>query len=142
MARRRGSGRGGYREPSSPAAVSPPGSLSQRTDGGPSAGSYRVSGMDYGDNKAVNQQIQSAPMEPQGGGGPQRQGGAAGPGPQGIFGPTDRPDEPLTAGVDAGPGEGAPREFLAEDPYLMARALYQVAPSPQLERLMARLARG
>lgn len=99
--------------------------------------------MDYGDNKQINQQIQSAPMEPgQGGGGPRQGGGAAGPGPQGIFGPTERPGEPMTAGVDAGPGEGAPQELLAEDPYLMARALYQAAPSPQLERLMARLARG
>ncbi len=38
---------GGYRAPSSPAPVSGPGALSQRTDGGPTQGAKYVSGLPY-----------------------------------------------------------------------------------------------
>ena len=141
----RGKGRGGYRRPSSPAAASGPGALSQRTDGGPSPDFV---GLGYGENKAVNQQASSAPMAgrlPGGGGGQAQAGGppaARTPmGAEGVFGATNRPGEPVTAGVDWGPGTGAPPQVLEDDPYLLARALLRVAPSPQLEALVARLSR-
>lgn len=134
--------RGGKRTPRKPAAVSGPGALSARTDGGP--GQMGV-GLGYGENKAVNDLQSAAPVQSTGGGGQSapRSGRGTSPMPQnGIFGPTDRPGEPLTAGIDYGPGPGAERQMLDDDPYLIARALLQVAPSPQLERLVARLARG
>lgn len=135
-------GRGGYRRPTNPAPASPPGALSQRTDGGPGQPIRVAPGGDYGDRKALVSQQQAAPLA-SAGGGPQ----AAAPGggalsPQGVFGPTNRPGEPVTAGVDAGPGPGATPPVLDDDPYLLARALLQVAPSPQLEQLVARLSRG
>ena len=40
---------GGYRTPSNPAPVSGPGSLSQRTDGGPRQVQAEMSGMPYGE---------------------------------------------------------------------------------------------
>ena len=42
-------GKGGYQRPSSPAPVSGPGSMSQRTDGGPSQPIRDMTGGDYGD---------------------------------------------------------------------------------------------
>jgi hypothetical protein len=143
MARRRG----GYQKPSKPAAVSGPGALSARTDGRVPA--TLPSGGDYGDRKALAEQQSAAPMSPQAGpagGGVPSGAAAAGPpgfGAAGVFSPTERPGEPPTAGVDFGPGAGAPGDGgLGEDPYMWARALYNLAPTPELERLIARLARA
>ena len=142
MARRRQ--HGGYRRPASPAAVSGPGALSQRTDGGP--GELEYSGLAYGQNKAVNDQAGAVPLAGQRGAdgtAPPTTGGGGGRVPQGgAFGPTTRPDEAMTAGVNSGPGPGQRGPVLEEDPYLMIRALMQVAPSPQLEQMLARLSRG
>lgn len=131
--------RGGKRTPRKPAAVSGPGALSARTDGGP--GQMGV-GLGYGENKAVNDMQGAAPMQSSGGSSSPQQGGPSPMPANGVFGPTDRPGEPLTAGIDWGPGAGSQPPVLDEDPYLIARALLQVAPSPQLERMVARLARG
>lgn len=94
--------RGGYRRPGSPAAVSGPGALSQRTDGGP--GGLEYSGLGYGENKAVNDLAASAPMgQPSSGAPAPAQGGGPRLSPDGIFGMTDRPGEPITAGVGSAP---------------------------------------
>lgn len=103
---------GGYRKPAHPASASGPGELSKRTDGGPGHGQalQAYSGGDYGSRQATLDQERSAPMAkeatpspmpvPQGGGQP-----AAAPYPGGDFGgPTQRPDEPVTHGVDIGAG--------------------------------------
>lgn len=141
--------RGGNQPPARPAAVSGPGALSQRTDG--AVPRPPVTGLPYGQNAALTAQQGAAPMSAPGpaasaGGGP---AGPAGPrtasqrfGARGVFSPTNNPDEPLTAGVDWGDGPGAPPQPLAEDPYLVAKALYAIAPSPELERLIARLSRA
>lgn len=61
------------------------------------------------------------------------------PGGDGMFAPTDRPEEPMTAGVDVGPGPGAPpQDILPEDPYLFLRAAFAVNPTPALAALLAR----
>ena len=136
MARRRG----GYQKPSQPAAASGPGALSQRTDGNVPA--LQRTGLGYGENKAVNEQQSAAPISP-GSGVPPAPGQGGPPpgfGPAGAFSPTGRPGEPMTAGTDFGPGAGRVKAHLPEDPYLVAKALYSVAPSPQLERIIARLA--
>lgn len=52
-----------------------------------------------------------------------------------IFGPTRRPDEPLSAGV-VGPGG-----LLPDDPTELLRAVYLAFPSPGVRRLLERAAR-
>lgn len=112
---------GGPRKPAHPAPVSGPGSLSRRTDGKPGQKMSVPTGLDYGDAAALHAQESLAPMgvdasAPQGqapsrpgsGGGAPAGAGAAGGGP-GVVGfdePTQRPDEPVTAGVPIGPGPG------------------------------------
>lgn len=94
---------GGYRRPANPAPVSGPGALSARTDGGP--GGPRpmdVTGMSYGENGALNEAQTAAPMSapPPGGGAPM----APPTPPTGLGDPTAFPDQPVTAGADAGAG--------------------------------------
>ena len=63
MAKKRG--RGGYRQPSKPAAVSGPGSLSQRTDGGAGNSKQpirRIPGVAYGEQKGLSEQQAAAPL--------------------------------------------------------------------------------
>jgi len=132
-------GRGGYRKPSNPAPASGPGALSRRTDGGPGQPIRVAPGGDYGDRQALVGQQQAAPLASAGRGQPAAPGGVS---PEGIFGPTAHPGEPITAGVDTGPGPGSNQPILDDDPYLLAKALLKVAPSPQLEQLVARLSRG
>lgn len=107
---------GGYRQPSNPAPVSGPGKLARRTDGGPAQKLMVPNGLDYGDRAGLLDQERTAPMSqadntpsvhatpPQGQ--PMQQPGNA---PQMVtpFGaPTERPNEPVTHGVDIGAGGG------------------------------------
>jgi len=103
---------GGKRTPRNPAPVSGPGKLSRRTDGGPAQVNAQMTGMDYGENKDFMEVQEGAAMassapqvNPMGLGGSVN-GGAKGTSP--MFAPTGRPDEPVTAGADFGPGDGAP----------------------------------
>ena len=99
--------RGGYRQPSKPAAVATP-QGGQRTDGGPGSEKQplrRIPGVAYGEQKALTQQQQAAPLA---GGGqstpmPQQQAQPARPD---VFAPTERPMEPITQGAAFGPGSG------------------------------------
>lgn len=92
---------GGYRKPENPAPVSGPGALSQRTDGGPTQGAKYMSGMPYGQNTYDQQTAapmaaaQPAPTAPE----------IAMPTP--LMAPTERPDEPITAGINRGEGPGS-----------------------------------
>lgn len=89
-------GHGGYRRPADPAPVSGPGSLSQRTDGGPTSQPPMVApGGPYGSRQDMMALQQGAPM----------QGGGTPPPPP-LDAPTSRPNEPVTAGADAGAGIG------------------------------------
>lgn len=105
-------GRGGYQPPARPAAVSPPGAASQRTDGGPSQPVRPIPAASHGDRSASVAQQQGAPVRA---GGPQTPSAApAGtPGaPPGLdvrnelWEPSQRPGEPVTAGVPFGAGGG------------------------------------
>ena len=104
---------GGKRTPRNPAPVSAPGALSRRTDGGPQQTMANMTGMGYGENQDFNDIQAQAPMsaagqttaratsrQPRGGG---RQDAPMVP----LFSPTQRPEEPITAGVDFGPGDGS-----------------------------------
>ena len=101
---------GGYRKPSTPAAVSGPGKFSQRTDGRPGTQAARpVTGMPYGENQELNEIQGSAPLadssglpRPGGGG----EGGFAMPDVTGFGEPSQRPDEPVTEGSPTGEGAG------------------------------------
>ena len=104
---------GGKRTPRNPASVSGPAKLSRRTDGGPSQVNAQMTGMGYGENKDFMQIQEGAAMAstPQ----PKRtakapQSTPAGPmgggGATSLFSNTQRPDEPITAGVNFGPGAG------------------------------------
>ena len=95
-------GRGGYRQPNNPAPVSGPGALSQRTDGGATEGmtqpQQQYTGFAYGENGAIAEQQSGASL--------------AGTGfPDFKFtplnAPTERPNHPVTAGIDLGPGGGS-----------------------------------
>lgn len=100
---------GGYRRPSSPAPVSGPGALSRRTDG---QGARYMAGGEYGEGQEMMDLQTSAPMSkapapPR----PSRSRGAGqiveeGMRPTPLFAPTERPDEPITAGAPFGPGPG------------------------------------
>jgi hypothetical protein len=133
--------RGGPRTPSKPAAVSGPGALSQRTDGGAAQPVRPTPAAHYGDRAASVAQQQAAPM---------RAGGTATPSPMSppaagglsptpapapaarpdAFGPTLRPGEPLTAGVPAGPGASGPDPSSSVAAQL--RAIYSQYPDDDL----------
>lgn len=105
-------GQGGKRTPRNPAPVSGPGQLSQRTDGGPQQTQATMTGMPYGENAEFNTLQGQAPMSAAGqttARAPrprQARGGQAAMVP--LFSPTQRPDEPVTAGAPFGPGDGPP----------------------------------
>lgn len=95
--------------------VSGPGKLSQRTDMAPQGAKY-IPGGKYGEGKALMEQQMSAPMA-----------GSATPKPTapvlqsapkgkltGLFDPTTRPDEPVTAGLPIGPGRSPEPQLAGE----------------------------
>ena len=125
---------GGKRVPARPAAVSGPGNISQRTDGGPSAPTQPIrvpTGGGYGQAKALTEQQQAAPL-PVGGPGETSTMGGAPAAPvedPGIFGPTTMPNQPITAGVT-----GPPNEPL--DPNVVLRQTVMQYPTPWMLRLL------
>jgi hypothetical protein len=97
-------GRGGYRAPSNPAAVSGPGALSQRTDGGPTQAARYVPGLPYGQGQQTYSNQVAAPMAGN------SMAGNPMPAmemPTELMAPTQRPNEPITAGIDIGDGPGS-----------------------------------
>lgn len=108
---------GGYRTPP-PGGVPAPGALSQRTDHQPMA---TLPDAQYGEERTFHDQQAAAPLAaaapvPGGGG-----GGGAGGALATIDGPSQRPGEPVTAGVPIGPGPGP--EALTQS-YATPRASY------------------
>jgi hypothetical protein len=137
--------RGGYRKPETPAPVSGPGKLSRRTDGGPTdmkQNQVEITGMGYGENKEMNEiqaqaplaaapSVPTAPME--------MNITSSAPAPIPLSAPTERPSEPVTTGMDFGPGNGSemiavPKQTLDENDRQRALAvmgiLQQSAKSP------------
>ena len=58
----------------------------------------------------------------------------------GAFAPTQRPNEPVTAGIDAGEGAGSSALMTPVDApdqlSVFARAMYVANPTPQLRRIV------
>ena len=102
--------RGGYRKPEKPAMVSGPGRFAKRTDGQPGSQPVRnLTGGPYGEGQEMNELQSSAPMSDTSGQ-PAPNGVPpvlAGSGVMPMGEPSERPDEPITAGIDAGPGPGS-----------------------------------
>lgn len=102
-------GHGGDRVPANPAPVSGPGAMSRRTDG---QGARYMSGGQYGEGQELMDLQASAPMSKAPAQPRMRQGRPAGQiveegsRPTPLFAPTERPDEPITAGAPFGPGPG------------------------------------
>ncbi len=123
-------GHGGYRRPANPAAVSGPGSLSARTDGGPGKNNGRqaiaaLPDAGYGEQAEFRGAQAGAPIQKvaapsSGAPGGVPSGGSPLPPP--LDAPTGRTDEPVTSGVDVGAGPGSdvlgldnPADMTAED---------------------------
>ena len=140
---------GGKRTPRNPAPVSGPGKLSRRTDGGPSQVNAQMTGMAYGENKDFMEIQEGASMAaaPRSKG-PSRvpQGTSAGPmgamggGVTPLFSESQRPDEPVTAGANFGPGAGAssnPVQSVDEMADMDRKVISQYLPS-----MMSMVSRG
>ena len=97
-----------------------------------------ATGGSYGQRAELTQLAQGAPMA-QGMAIPTGMGTPPVP-TVGIFEPTQRPNEPLTAGVDVGPGPGSEALMTPVDApdqlATFARAMYMANPSPQLRRIV------
>ena len=94
----------------------------------------RIPGMDYGEQQALTQQQQAAPLPKDTT--PQAQPAMRRPIPQmDVFAQTQRPSEPVTSGLPFGPGVGA-TEPVSDDPDMLLRAIYSVYPDPLLLRLL------
>lgn len=92
--------------PQNPAPVSGPGALSRRTDGGPAQKLRALPDAKYGEQATYQQDQRGAPLA-------QSQGAPAAPPVNTranavvpFSAPTQRPDEPVTAGAAMGPGPG------------------------------------
>lgn len=101
-------GHGGYRPPAKPAPVSGPGRLAKRTDGGPTQKIRDIPSQSYGDASQFKSLEQAAPMA---GSSPTPAPPAAQQPRQPIDvtpfnAPSNRPNEPVTAGSPLGPGPG------------------------------------
>jgi len=104
---------GGYRKPTHPAPVSGPGKYSRRTDGGPAQVMSAAPDQAYGAQKA---QLDAQRVAPMAGTAPLPAPATPGAGSEGgmpaysgpaFNAPSQRPDEPVTHGVDIGPGAGS-----------------------------------
>ena len=136
--------RGGYQKPSNPAPVSGPGRLSRRTDGGPTQGAKNISGGGkYGERKALDELQTAAKM--QGNPIPNIPTPAVPATPiTGLFEPTQRPNEPVTAGMPFGPGrtpipEQGPGKYAMVTKYLPElNAMAQDPNAPESYKLFMR----
>lgn len=137
-------GHGGMRTPANPAPVSGPGALSQRTDGQPAR---YASGMPYGDGQDFYDIQTSAPMASTDNvaagkrvarRSSQSVAGTAPVTP--LFAPTERPEEPVTAGAAMGPGPGPmPDQTMGSVTEILARTRMSDPNVEYLRELAARL---
>lgn len=114
--------KGGYRKPENPAPASGPGALSRRTDGGPAQGAKYMSGMPYGQN-TMDQQT-AAPMS---GGTPVPPTPRVAPMPTPLMAPTERPNDPITSGIDIGAGPGSEALNIPDSEPTLAATIKKIA---------------
>lgn len=97
-------GHGGYRPPRKPAPVSGPGKMSRRTDGQPLA---TLPDAAYGEQKTFHDVQQGAPMAEAGGAGGPAQPPLDMSRVTALSAASQHPNEPVTAGANAGAGPDA-----------------------------------
>lgn len=135
--------RGGYRQPSNPAPTSLPGALSSRTDGGAIDGmtppstqpAQYISGLGYGKGKETYDQQTAAPMQ-----GSDLMSMPAPVVP--LSAPTQRPNEPVTSGIDMGAGPGSEAlniPNMAISPSHTIKQIAQNDPSGEAELILRAL---
>lgn len=134
-------GHGGKRRPRNPAQVSGPGKMSRRTDGGPQQVQAKMTGMAYGENKDFQDIQSSAPLAassnvPSPSAAPQVQPNAQQVTP--LFAPTQRPDEPVTAGAPVGPGPGPSKNNMSFNSIVQSDAAQLKQFLPDLMKSAAR----
>lgn len=136
-------GWGGARVPRNPAAVSGPGSLSQRTDGGQPISD--LPNAEYGAQAEFRELQSSAPL-PQGGAVARPSGGGGSPVPVSLTGmgaPSQMGDVPVTDGAQYGVGAGVDALGLpGEDPTSRKRADIQAMHPGLRESLLVAANRG
>lgn len=108
---------GGYQAPNNPAPVSGPGALSQRTDGGPTQPATYISGLPYGQGGETYANQVAAPMQGS---------NFAMDMPTPLMAPTQRPETPITNGIDIGPGAGSEALVLPNTQMTLAQTLQQL----------------
>jgi hypothetical protein len=147
--------RGGYRKPTNPAPVSGPGKASRRTDGGPTdmrQNTAEITGLGYGENKEVNELQGMAPMSAAPGvpTGVPMAPPAPMPMPTPLSAATERPMEPVTAGLPFGPGAGSevlniPSQAMSEEDRQRTLAilgiLYEASKKPNATNATLQLIR-
>lgn len=133
-------GRGGYQAPANPAPVSGPGALSRRTDGGPAQPVRDIPSTSYGEGAELKKLQQGAAMAA-------TPAAPTGPTAADLAGlldrPSERPDEPVSAGAPFGAGPGpealpfdaSEGETLDAVGALLARA-YRATQAPRLRQLI------
>lgn len=126
---------GGARTPSNPAAVSGPGALSARTDGGV----MNSAEPEYGERQALENLSSGAPLA--GGGGGAVSGPTAGQNPLaslvGLGAPSQMSDVPVTAGAAAGDGPGLSALGIPQSPGEETRADVRALGEAQIQALIA-----
>jgi len=99
----------------------------------------RMPGVGYGEQQALVEQQQAAPLPKAGV--PQAQARPTRPKIDltkiNAFGPTERPNEPVTSGLPFGPGY-TPQQDIQDDPDMILRVLYNVYPDPIFLQMMNR----
>lgn len=104
--------------------VSAPGSMSSRTDMGPTQAPMQLPNAAYGEQQQFQDIQGGAPMA----------AGPMVPPPTSLTAPSQAPMEPLTAGIPMGPGANAPTDrmdMMREDNLMLQKYL------PQLEQMAA-----
>lgn len=128
---------GGYQKPKHPAPYSGPGKFSRRTDGGPSdkrQAAQVIPSQNYGDRSEMQALQTSAPLAATGSMNGVEPGAAAAPQQASLppivplDAPTTRPDEPITAGIDMGPGPGANALGISNNGMKLSQALERMLP--------------
>lgn len=128
--------RGGYRPTApqnNPANVNPLGGDGQ--SGRATQPAQYISGLPYGEGQATMEQQTGAPMAGRAEVGPMEM-------PVPLTAPSARPDEPITAGIDLGPGPGSEAVMTPNRaPSLMEtiRSLIQYDPTGDTELIYRRL---
>ena len=88
------------------------------------------SGLPYGSNQAVNDVVDDSAVDEELFGEPEDDFTPAGPEEEFLFSPTDRPDEPLTAGAGFGPGADGTRHAVESDADVLTRMAERIAANP------------